>query len=171
MTCQLSSGKVVHSFGRGWSIILIKGVLTFTCLLPSIAFSEVADAKAARIMWSAFECATIAGIAGYDDKVENLFSVGYGAGKQFLAAAQAGTITDEEARSNVPIGVSLLLGGPSHDFIIGRVYESAMNGAFDEIVKEDAQGLTLEIKDWISDPELKASIAKTKFLQANCDIF
>lgn len=121
-------------------------------------------------MWSAFECVTYAEKAGYNDKAEHLFNTGFDAGKQFLSAVQAGTITEEEAKASIPIGVSLLLGGPSHDFIIGRVFESAMRSAFDDIITKDAQGLSLDIKDWINDPELETSIAKGKYLQANCDI-
>mgnify|MGYP006915206776 FL=1 len=109
-------------------------------------------------------------MSGQQDEANRLFLVGLRAGTKFLDAAKAGSITQEEAKRNVPLGVSLLLDGPSDDFVIGRIYESAINNAFDSVVKRDAQGLLLESNNWVSDPKLEVSNAKLKYQQANCDI-
>jgi hypothetical protein len=44
----------------------------------------------------------------------------------------------------VPVGVLLRLGGPSKDFIIGRVYEGAAESGHDKIVSTDAAGLPIQ---------------------------
>jgi hypothetical protein len=48
-------------------------------------------------------------------------------------------------RSEVPIGVTMLLAGPSADFVVGRIFENAMGDAFDGIVKKE--GMLLPITD------------------------
>lgn len=87
-----------------------------------------------------------------------------------MAAVEAGTITEEEAQTNVPIGVRFLIGGPTPDFIIGRIFESAAGDAFDDVVKKEASGLPLAIEDWVKDDQLKRSIAANRYLRANCEI-
>lgn len=142
--------------------------LVVSLLIASGAYGEESEAKAAGVMWAAFECSRFALSAGEQNDANRLFEVGYGQGVKFLRAAHSGSITEEDAKHNVPLGVSLRLGGPSDDFVIGRIYEAAFNDAYDSIVKEDASGLPLEAKDWVVDPELEVSIAKLKYLQANC---
>tara|TARA_R110002167_G_scaffold366444_2_gene597244 strand:+ start:108391 stop:108867 length:477 start_codon:yes stop_codon:yes gene_type:complete len=155
----------------------MKNLLSATAiaLMVTSAFStkglaDDADARAARIMWSAFQCYSYADRAGLKEEAEGLFIVGYEAGQQFLSAARAGLITDKEASSNVPIIVTLLLGGPSDDFMIGRVFENAITDASDKIIKEDARGLPLAIDDWHTDPELLGTIARTKYETSNCAV-
>ncbi len=135
------------------------------------AGASEADAKAARVMWSAFECSRFAGMAGMPEEVERLFTVGLQAGRQFMAAVEAGTISNDEAKAVVPLGVSLLMSGPSNDFVIGRIYESAIGLAFDSVVKEDSAGLPLPTEEWVNDRELETSIAKNRYLKSNCAVF
>ena len=146
------------------------GTMLCVLFIASASCGAEEDAKAARVLWAAFECSRFALMSGQQDEANRLFLVGLRAGTKFLDAAKAGSITQEEAKRNVPLGVSLLLDGPSDDFVIGRIYESAINNAFDSVVKRDAQGLLLESNNWVSDPKLEVSIAKLKYQQANCDI-
>jgi hypothetical protein len=54
----------------------------------------------------------------------------------------------------VPVYVGLLLrdGGPSKEFMLGRMFEFASEEAFDDIVRKDASGKPLEMKDWVQGP-------------------
>jgi hypothetical protein len=63
----------------------------------------------------------------------------------------------------------LVLQGPTTDFIVGRVFESASNLAFDDIVKTNDAGLTLEkMSDWVMDKEAQKIKAHSKFVGTNC---
>ena len=150
---------------------MIRSILAFILLFAtSAARADVEDAKAARVMWSAFMCSVYAEMKGDADEQMRLFQVGYDAGQRFMKAAQAGTITEEEAQSNVPIGVGLLMGGPSADFIIGRIFESAAGDAYDDVVKKDDSGMQLPMEKWINDNELKSAIAANRYVKGNCEI-
>jgi hypothetical protein len=61
----------------------------------------------------------------------------------------------------------MLLGGPSPDFAIGRIFESAMRDAYDEIVKKE-NGLLLDSTKWVNDEGLRMTRAKTYYLRSNC---
>ena len=128
------------------------------------------DARAAKVMWTAWLCSTYAELSGDVEEQRRLFTLGYSSGQRFVAAAAAGTITAEEANSIVPMAVGFLMAGPSEEFILGRVFESAANQGYDDVVKHDANGTYLELKDWVNDDDLKASIATNKYMQGNCEL-
>lgn len=120
-----------------------------------------------RLTWSAFLCATYAELSGDGPEQKRLFDIGYEAGKEFLLGIRDGTISDAD-RQDAPIGVIFLLGGPSDDFIIGRIFENAMGEAFDDVVKEDNAGLPiLDPGNW-ADGELRVSRAQSKYQTSNC---
>ena len=137
-------------------------------LTPSIA----AENKAAlgRVMWSSFQCATFAEMSGRPDDQKRLFTLAFQAGRSFLQALEQRQITPEAISKHVPIGVTMLLGGPSHDFIIGRIFENAMQDAFDSVVKKDRNGVLLPIDSWVRNDELKRTIATTKYQAGNCSV-
>ena len=139
--------------------------------LPQIALATEEDAKAAMVMWTAFECGTYAELSGDRDRQAALFERGMTAGRQFFAAIEAGTITEEEQREHVPYIVPLLAAGPSVDFVLGRIFESAMNSAYDDVVKEDMAGLPLPMEKWTNDDELKKSRAQLLYQRGNCGLF
>ncbi len=139
--------------------------------LPLIAVASEEDAKASMVMWAAFECSTYAEMSGDPSRQGVLFEHGLSAGKQFFAAIENGTITAEEQHKHVPYIVHLLASGPSVDFVLGRIFESAMNSAYDDVVKEDMSGLPLPIEEWINDEELIKSHAKLLYQRSNCDLF
>jgi hypothetical protein len=137
---------------------------------PAAAASDE-DARASRVMWIAFSCSTFAELAGEPEEQERLFRAGHRAGRQFFEAIEAGTITAEQIQEVIPIGVSMRAAGPSIDFIIGRVFEAAAQDAFDRVVKRDDRNLSLDLADWIRDPELRALVARNRYSRANCEMF
>jgi hypothetical protein len=126
-------------------------------------------ARDGRVMWSAFQCATFAEMSGDTKEQERLFTIGLKVGRQFVEAVQNRKISPEAVNSEVPIGVIMLLAGPSVDFIIGRIFENATGDAYDKIVKQK-NGVPLPVDDWVRDEELKRSTAKQKHHQSNCEL-
>jgi hypothetical protein len=113
-------------------------------------------------MWSAFECATYAELSGNVEERARLFQVGYDAGRSFLTGIQDRTISEAETQK-APFGVLLVLGGPSVNFMVGRVFESATRCANDAVSREDPS-------KWVPDNELRANIASIKFRRSNCEL-
>ena len=136
-------------------------VVAFLLCFGSTAMAQAAQDKArlARTMWSAFQCGTYAEMSGNDQEQARLFELGVKSGREFLEALKNRKIPPQIAEQEVPIGVSMLLGGPSVDFIIGRVFENAMGDAYKEITRDEKGS---------PDKELRISRAKAKYLTANC---
>lgn len=149
--------------------LLIAPALAFG-LLPGTATASVEDAKAARVMWTAFECGTYAELAGKEDRASALYSTGLEAGRRFYAAMDAGTITDAELAEHAPFILTSLSAGPSVDFILGRVFQYATDAANADVAKEDENGLPLPIGEWLLEPELIAAKAGTLYTAGNCDL-
>jgi hypothetical protein len=142
--------------------------IILVCMLSSAnADDEKERARLGRVMWSAFRCATFAEMSGNEQEHERLFAIGVKAGRQFLEAIQNGQISPDAVKSEVPIGVTMLLGGPSVDFIVGRVFEHATGDAFDEIVKRK-DGLPLPMSDWLNDAEVRKPKAGHAYVRGNC---
>jgi hypothetical protein len=138
------------------------GVLVFVLLFstaPVNADDEKVRARWRRVLWSAFQCATFAEMSGDGKEQERLFEVGFKAGRQFVEAVNNRRISPDAVRSEVPIGVTMLLAGPSTDFIIGRIFENAVRDAYNEIAKKDGALL---------DQEVIGSNARHKYVAKNC---
>lgn len=137
------------------------------------AYASETKPNLGRLMWSAFECATYAELAGTKELAGNkneqarLFQLGYSAGEKFLAGIKNGTITKTET-ADAPWAVVMLLGGPTSDFMIGRIYQSASDDAFEAVVEKDDNGEVLAPSKWVTDPNTKASIAWGKYNRSNC---
>lgn len=113
-----------------------------------------------RQAWSAFECASLASVTGDVEEQERLFLFGYEQGKKFLAAVEAEKIQEEDYSSEVPIGVSFLLGGPSADFMLGRIFEGAQENALEDIYTTDLNDTD----------EIREIRAENKFRGGNCQL-
>ena len=123
----------------------------------------------ARVMWSAFSCATYAEMSGNKREQERLFEVGYNAGRTFVDGVKNKMIPETEAK-DAPIGVLMVMSGPTTDFIIGRIFEAATEDAYDKVVKEDSAGLPiLDPSKW-ADDKLKVIRAKNKYQSSNCTL-
>jgi hypothetical protein len=104
-----------------------------------------------------------ADMTGKKDEAERLCNVAIRAGRQFLEALTKGRLSEAEVNSRVPIGITLKLGGPSIDFMLGRIYEGATNAAYDGIVKEEENGLPLQ--KCIDDKDRRRMKAEGKYLR------
>lgn len=138
--------------------------------IPQCGLADESDAADALLMWSAFQCSTLAAAAADQEQSERLFMVGYEAGRRFYSALVAGSIPEADIHSKVPIGVSLVSQGPTTEFIIGRVFGASQTDARDKIVKQDNHGLPLPEAEWVLDDELRKSKARSMYSRANCDL-
>jgi hypothetical protein len=124
-------------------------------------------ANTARIMWSAFSCATFAEMSGDKKEQGRLFELGYETGKIFVDGVRTKTISEAEIEE-APVGVLWHVAGPTTEFVIGRIFEAAINDAYEKVVKEDSAGLPItDPSKWAND-ELKIIRAKNKYLSSNC---
>lgn len=114
-----------------------------------------------RQVFSAFQCSSWASINDDQAEAERLFMYGYEQGQKFLGALSAQKIKQEDISSQVPIGVTMLLQGPSEEFILGRIHSAAEEDALDEVFKTG---------DDFNDDELQKIIASNKYRDGNCEL-
>jgi hypothetical protein len=146
----------------------LRSTLAVAALVALVIDADAARVNRARLAWSAFECSLLAELAEEKKEQERLFSVGLTYGATFISDVIAKKAHKSEVE-DMPVGFSWVLGGPNADFILGRVYESAIGDAYDSIVKHDANGIPInDPAKWNMDEELKASLAQTEFLKSNC---
>jgi hypothetical protein len=142
-------------------------IVAVTTLFCSSALAQTGNPEKARlglIMWAAFQCALFAELSGNKNEQERLVMVGLKSGRDFLEALKAGQVSRDNLNKEVPIGVTMLLGGPSPDFTIGRIFEYASRDAYDAAVKDDiAAGVEASVRD-----ALKKTRAMTSFENNNC---
>jgi hypothetical protein len=115
-------------------------------------------------LWAAFTCSALADAAGNAKERQRLFSIGYEQGKMFLDAIKAGKIDNQDFDNNVPFVVTLMLHGslslrgpPSADFILGRIFEAAI----DEATKQPLAA---------SDKNAREIIANQNYANMNCSL-
>jgi hypothetical protein len=158
-----------HRLGAGISTSALS-----LALLLSVGSAKSDDAMGhlGQVAWSAFQCATFAAMAKREVASQRLFDVGLKAGRDFIEAVENGKVSDEELNSIVPTGVTMLLseGGPSTDFLLGRIYSAAQESAYDKIVKQDAAGLPLDTEHWVMDKKQQAPRAETSYSKSNCEL-
>lgn len=143
--------------------------IIYVLLLAAVDSSatEVSEpALLGRTMWSAFECGAFAENSGEQQEAQRLYSYGTEAGRQFLEAVRAGSVTKEALDSSVPVGVMLRLGGASDDFIIGRIFEGALHEAMDRIWY-DSDDFT---QSRPRSEELRKLAAEELYRGANCEL-
>ena len=129
-----------------------------------------ADARAAQVMWNGWVCSIYAELKGDATEQERLFTLGYEKGQQFVEAAAAGNITPEEGRTMIPMVVGMLMAGPTHEFILGRIFEAAAGQGFEDVVAEDASGMPVEPADHVHDEGLRVLIATERYARSNCEL-
>lgn len=109
--------------------------------------------------WSALECSTLASVMKDEKEQARLFTLGYESGKKFMGAVQAKKVTLQDLQNEVPSGLLMLMQGPSVDFMLGRVFESALDNATRGIFTSNGE---------LHSDELQRTLATTKFGQKNC---
>lgn len=141
--------------------------ITFGLVMPASA-ANVQNSIAAI---SAFECATWADMSGYDKEAERLFNYGVEVGRQFLQDAQDNKFTAKDYSSVVPMVWGMNRGGPTIDFVLGKIYTRMADEAYDKVVKVGANGLTsFNPNDWVKDEMLRKQLAINKYNSSNCKL-
>ena len=130
----------------------------FLAAFPTILLGQTSEEYAAmgQKLWAAFECGALAEYADKPEESRRLYNLGYDQGKTLLDAFRAGKV-DQQARSKLPIPVLLMLdGGPTVDFILGRIFESAM------------QDTSRQLFEAPNNKETRKIIAGQNFAKRNC---
>ncbi|MEQ6342937.1 MAG: hypothetical protein M3A44_15160 [Gammaproteobacteria bacterium] len=135
-------------------------VVLFTTSPALIAAESTDFAKKGRATWAAFECSSLASVLERPKDQERLFRFGYEQGKEFLHALQGGRITAEDLKSIAPSGLLMVAQGPTADFILGRVFESAQENALKDVITTES----------VLHKDLQEAIASRKFTSGNCEI-
>ena len=148
-------------------IVKIKNSLIVLLLLFCSVTSTVQaeDSKELSMLgkkfYVAFECSILASKGGDSNEQERLFLYGYETGKYFIESLEKNKIKKEDFSSNVPMTVSLTLQGPSADFILGRIFEVALEYALTDVYKSGDKHNSQEVQ------EIKAT---TKYQNQNCKL-
>lgn len=132
--------------------------------------AQPVSADSARLAWSAFECSQYANMIGDKAQEERLFKVGLDAGRSFIDALKANRISKDDIYSKAPVALMAVVSGPSTEFTLGRLYQSALTDAADRIIKHDNSNIPMPIQDWIVDPELIKIKAGGQFSAKNCSL-
>jgi hypothetical protein len=117
-------------------------------------------ALSARLSWSAFECSSLASVMSDQAEQERLFTLGYEQGKVFIQAARSNRIDQKDINNDVPSGFLMLMQGPTPDFVLGRVFESAQENALKDVITPSS----------VTNKELKVLLAQGKFSKQNCNV-
>ena len=121
-----------------------------------------------KLMTESFRCGTYASFSGRKGSVQTFYEKGLYSGKQFIDAVNSGKISKETWQKTVPIYIGLVLheGGPSVDFLLGRIFEQATSIATDEVIKRSPSGLMLPENEWRFDSSLQ-TVAANNLYEAN----
>ncbi|MFT3672040.1 hypothetical protein [Aestuariivirga sp.] len=151
----------------------MKGLIFFALVSAQLSSTSAGASEATKLgrtVWAGFTCATYAELSKQSEEQRRLFGLAHDAGVKLVDGLLDQTITPKDL-SDTPIAVTSRLQGPNADFIVGRIFEAAMNEAFDNVVKRDAGGS--EIKDpahWVMEPATRELDARIKFQNANCEL-
>ncbi len=88
---------------------------------------------------------------------KKLFEIGLHSGRKFLAAVEAKTISPTDIQGTVPFIVVATAQGPSHDFILGRIWETASQDAYEKF----------KLKEGVMSKEEMKMIAQMELRKAN----
>lgn len=134
-----------------WQAVDKMGAICRTCIRAIIALeillvsgfasqgvkaqSRVEEAvRLSQLTISAFECSVLA----VDQKEgKRLWDIGFAAGHKFLD--ELGSLTDEEDKK-VSQNIAMLwnfISGPSHDFVLGRLYDDRITNVLKTVVGDD----------------------------------
>ena len=138
-------------------------ILALGLLITKSASAETSSqyAKMGLEVWSAFECSALAEKSKYPQEQERLFKFGHAQGVKFIRAIQAGKVEQADLSANVPIGLLLRLQGPTPDFMLGRIFEGAVETGLRGVYKTG---------DQFNSEELQTVVAQNKFRKQNCKL-
>lgn len=135
--------------------------ISFFLANPAMAESSKEYAIMGKGTWSAFECSALAEKSKNPKEQERLFKYGYAQGLKFIEAIQQNKVKREDLSSESPLGMLLLLQGPTPDFMLGRVFEGALDSALKDVYTTGEQFNTEEMQE---------TIAENKFWKQNCQL-
>lgn len=144
------------------TLALLGGLMAGPCL----AETSEEYARLGKLVWSAFTCSTIAENSGQADEQRRLFEFGYETGKRFYEAALNGSITEEDWRKHVPLGITWRK-GPTPEFTMGRVFEGAA------YIYLGGRGIDAGLFDRCNagcDKEKLMQMARRDFRTQNCEV-
>lgn len=138
--------------------MLAKLILVALVALPGASFaqSSMEFARMGQATWSAFRCSTLAALGSNQNEQERLFKVGYDSGKRFFAAIESKKIQPADMDSEVPLAIMTLMGDPSPDFVLGWIFEAAMDSAAKDVLNPNRF--------------LQKTLAQSKFASQNCGL-
>lgn len=146
---------------RTMRTILVMLGIALVFVKPSLAATSPEYAAMGKATWSAFECSALAEKSKNPKEQERLFKYGYVQGLKFIEAIQSEKIKREDLSKDVPLIMLLLLQGPTADFMLGRVFESALDSALEDVFKSGEK---------FNSNEMQETIAKNKFWKQNCQL-
>jgi len=112
---------------------LLAMLLAATPALAEVTPEQRALAERSVLSLRAFECSVLAEKKGDPAEQERLFLLGYEEGMTFLRAFEAEKLTEEALRKHAALGFMFRLGGPSHDFRLGRIFEAMAEEVFSNV--------------------------------------
>jgi hypothetical protein len=129
-------------------------------VLPTVSLGQTSEEYVAmgQKLWAAFECGALAEYADKPEESGRLYKMGYDEGKTLLDAFRAGKIDDQAKRKLPPPVLFMLDGGPTVDFILGRIFESAM------------QNTSQQLLEATNNKETRKIIAGRNFAKRNCGL-
>ena len=143
------------------STILIGYMLMVIFSKSAYATSSSEYAAMGKAAWSAFECSVLAEKSKNQKEQERLFKYGYDQGLKFIEAIQENKVKRDDLSKESPLMMLLLLQGPTPDFMLGRVFEGALDSALKDVYKTGEQ---------FNSDEMQETIAKNKFWKQNCQL-
>ena len=153
--------KATAMYAKKRKILLLILALVLVSVKQSFAESSSDYAAMGKAAWSAFECSALAEKSKNPKEQERLFKYGYAQGLKFIEAIQAEKVKGEDLSKGVPIMMLLLLQGPTPDFMLGRVFEGALDSALEDVYKTSEK---------FNSDEMQETIAKNKFWKQNCQL-
>lgn len=143
---------------------LVAGLSAWFMLVPQ----ERTPADESLAMMAHWRCQVWSGMIGDQESTLAHFNQGYASGSRFVAAARAGQIDQADFEATVPVYISLSMGGPSDDFVLGRLYEMTTQDAYDKIVTRGKDGVPLHPSDYVMDTEVQSVMAGELIRSSNC---
>jgi len=140
-------------------IIPALAVLLFA--LPVYAETSLEYAKIGQKIFPAFQCSIAAEHAKKPDAQKRLFTLGVESGRVFLKAVQQGKVKREDISKTVAIAVTMRLKGPSIDFMLGSMWEAALEHYYKK--------LTENCDSCVSDDGLKKMKGENNYRVQNCE--
>ncbi len=146
-------------------IVAIMFCLAFAA--PAARSQSSADyAKQGLIGWSLFECTILARDLGKPEQyVTRSFGQAIASTRSFLKALRESKILNEDINRTVPVGLVLVLGGPTDDFIAGRIFEAVANATYKDTYCKNGS-----LVDCTTDKKSQAIIARNAFSVRNCEL-